>query len=101
MTILAHRAHLFRPSNRCHKQVTTIHDLGFEKLSEFRTTLKADLGGPAEIPKQDLAIYVSVDDERVRGFKEAFEQQITALPEALPEPAPEKVPHSAKPIVHR
>jgi hypothetical protein len=73
-------------------------DLGFEKLSEFRSTLHADLGTPAEIPKQDLAIYVSVDDERVRGFKEAFEQQITVLPDALPGPAHEKMPPTEKPI---
>jgi hypothetical protein len=58
-----------------------LSSFGFEKLSEFRSTLYADLGGPAEIPKQDLAIYVPTDDERVHAFKEALEKQLRTLPE--------------------
>jgi hypothetical protein len=58
-----------------------LSSLGFEKLSEFRSTLYADLGGPAEIPKQDLAIYVPTDDVRIHAFKEALEKQLRILPE--------------------
>jgi hypothetical protein len=62
-------------------------ELGFEKLSEFRSMLDTDLGGPAEIPEEDLAIYVSLEDKLAPGFKEALDQQFKELPEGLPPPA--------------
>ena len=53
-----------------------LKSLGFEKLGEFRSTVHSRLDGPAEIPEQDLAIYVPSGEEELR---EALREQFGEL----------------------
>jgi hypothetical protein len=53
--------------------------IGFEKLGEFRSRVQTHLGGPAEIPDEDLAIYVPAGEGRRQSFRDAIEEQIREL----------------------
>jgi hypothetical protein len=69
-----------------------LKSIGFEKLGEFRSRMRTHLGGPAEIPDEDLAIYVPEVEGRSEAFKEALEKQLrefTSRPE-MPLPTQEK-----------
>ena len=65
-----------------------LKSIGFEKLGEFRSRVQTHLGGPAEIPDEDLAIYVPEGEGRGKAFRDALEEQLrefTSSPEiALP-----------------
>jgi hypothetical protein len=61
-----------------------LKSIGFEKLGEFRSRVQTHLGGPAEIPDEDLAIYVPAGEGRRQSFRDAIEEQIREL-ETAPE----------------
>ncbi|MFX0145788.1 MAG: hypothetical protein ACFE9C_17115 [Candidatus Hodarchaeota archaeon] len=56
-----------------------LKSIGFEKLGEFRSLVQAHLDGPAEIPDEDLAIYVPEGEGRREAFRDAIEEQIREL----------------------
>lgn len=68
-----------------------LKSIGFEKLGEFRSLVQAHLDGPAEIPDEDLAIYVPEGKGRREAFRDAIEDQIRELG-IQPEPTDEVEP---------
>lgn len=61
-----------------------LSSLGFEKLGEFRSKVQSRLGGPAEIPQEDLAIYVSGEEGKDPAYLEALRQQYAEFEFPLP-----------------
>jgi hypothetical protein len=61
-----------------------LSSFGFEKLGEFRSKMQSHLGGPAEIPEEDLAIYVSADEGKDPAYLEALRQQYAEFEVPLP-----------------
>ena len=72
-----------------------LSSLGFEKLGEFRSKMQSHLGVRAEIPEEDLAIYIPAGEGRGQAFREAIEEQLQAF-EFLPK-APEPTVKESKP----
>jgi hypothetical protein len=75
-----------------------LKSIGFEKLGEFRARVQTHLGGPAEIPDEDLAIYVPEGEGRRRSFRDALEEQIRTLGTAPEFPIDEEVITPAEPV---
>jgi hypothetical protein len=62
-------------------EIEVLKSLGFEKLGEFRSTVRSRLDDPAEIPEQDLAIYIPSGEEDLRGaLREQFGELDLGLP---------------------
>jgi hypothetical protein len=69
-----------------------LKSIGFEKLGEFRSRVQTHLGGPAEIPDEDLAIYVPAGEGRRESFRDAIEERIREFGVAAEIPIEEEEP---------
>jgi hypothetical protein len=56
-----------------------LESFGLSKVGELRTAMQSHLGGPAELPEQDLAIYVPTGDRIQEDFHRALRQDLQAL----------------------
>jgi hypothetical protein len=63
-----------------------LESFGLSKVGELRTAMQSHLGGPAELPEQDLAIYVPKGDRKQEDFHRALRRDLQALEAALDEP---------------
>jgi hypothetical protein len=70
---------LMSGANLADAEREVLTSLGFEKVGEFRSQLESHLGGPAEIPEEDLAIYVPAGEGRGQAFREALEEQLKRI----------------------
>jgi len=72
-----------------------LESLGLEKMGQFRSSLKADLDGLAEIPEEDLAIYVPSGEGIADSFRRGLAEQLreaSKRPETVKHPSQEGEP---------
>jgi hypothetical protein len=69
-----------------------LESFGLSKVGELRTAMQTHLGGPAELPERDLAIYVPTGDRKQEDLRRALKLDLQALEAALDEPDPIQPP---------
>ena len=63
-----------------------LESFGLSKVGELRAAMRTNLGAPAELPEQTLAIYVPEGDRKQEEFQRALRRDLQALEIALEQP---------------